>query len=342
MVLALSGLYLWWPRRSEKSKVAFVPRLHKKGRLRWRDLHAVSGVLGIATLLVFITSGLPWSGYWGSSWSTTADKLTPPAAGAALWGGSEDSTVAKEGDLDRFGHRISWATREFRVPGTPPSPHQHQGGLEGRSGAAGFGTVTATGAPETLSLGNVARAAQQEHMKPGYSILMPTNTTAPDGATTYGSFVLQNYWPMQLQNEKSVYLNQFTGTTLAVATNGQYGGLQAATELGVLTHMGSQFGLINKIVMTAGCLLILLSIGTALAMWWLRRPAGAVGLPKRPAAPRLGWGLAGIAAALAVVYPLWGTSMLIVLVTDRLIVQRVPRLRRAFNLATRTPDSGVT
>lgn len=339
LVLVLSGLYLWWPRKAEKGKPLLRPRLHKGGRLKWRDIHAASGVLGAATLLIFITSGLPWSDYWGPTWSAAANKATPPAEGVALWGGSATSTLAKEGDLDRFGHRISWATREFAVPGSKQADHQHLGGIEGRTGEPGEAGRVSAGGPALMSLNDVALAASEEGLKPGYSIAMPTNITDQAGKTTYGSFALQNFWPMKIQDEKSVYLDQFTGKTLASATNAQYGALAAATELGVLTHMGTQFGLVNKIVMTAGALLILVSIVTSLAMWWKRRPERQLGLPKRPAKPQLPWALFGIGAALAVIYPLWGASLVIVLLVDWLVIHRVPALRKAFNMADKGPVS---
>lgn len=332
LVLALTGVYLWWPRRSEKGKALLKPRLAKRGRLRVRDIHAVAGILGITTLLIFVLSGLPWSGYWGSTWSVAANKITPPEPGIALFGGSAESTVARQGDLDRFGHRISWATRELEVPGSVQAPHQHAGGIEGRTGEAGETAVVKAGGPAIMSLDDIALAAKQENLKPGYAISMPTNVTEK-GATTYGSFVLQNFWPMRIQDEKSVYLDQFSGKTLGRATGSQYGALAAVTETGVLTHMGTQFGIVNKIAMTFGALLILLSIATSVAMWWLRRPQGRLGLPRRPHTPVLPAVVLGVGATLAVIYPLWGITAVTALVVDRLLIQRIGRLRSTFNLA---------
>ncbi|MGH3873146.1 MAG: PepSY-associated TM helix domain-containing protein [Pseudonocardiaceae bacterium] len=326
LVLALSGLYLWWPRRSQKGKTLLIPRLGKKGRLKWRDVHATSGILGMTMLIVFITTGMPWSEYWGPAWSAVGSTVTP--------GSSVDapSTLAKAGDLDRFGHQISWAMLEDRVPASQPPEHLHEGGIHG--GGAGPATTTVpAGMAARLSLGDVDRAAKLEGLKPGYAIVLPVNTTDDKGKPIYGSYQLSNAWPDRLSAEQTVYLDQFTGTKLAHSDTSSFGAIGQATELGVLTHMGTQFGVVDRVVMTAGVLLLLVSIGTSAVMWWLRRPGGGTGLPKRPTNPRLPAVLGVISLVVAVVYPLWGVSALVVVVLDRFLVRRVRRLRSVFGLS---------
>lgn len=132
-----------------------------------------------------------------------------------------------------------------------------------------------------------------------------------------------------------MYLDQFRGTTLARSGPGTYGRLGAVTELGVLTHMGTQFGVWNRILITVGCALLLLSLGSSSVMWWLRRPARSAGLPRRPMDPRLPWVLAGSALVVGLVYPLWGVSAIVVLLGDRLLIRRLPLLRSAFGLPER-------
>ena len=41
IVLLVSGLYLWWPRKGPGVGGILWPRMHQRGRLWWRDLHAV-------------------------------------------------------------------------------------------------------------------------------------------------------------------------------------------------------------------------------------------------------------------------------------------------------------
>jgi uncharacterized iron-regulated membrane protein len=333
LVLAGSGLYLWWPRKSQKGKTLLVPRLRKKGRLKWRDVHAASGIVGMTMLIIFITTGMPWSTYWGKAWSAVGNKVTPANSIDA------SSTLAKAGDLDRFGHHISWATLEDKVPASQPSEHLHEGGTHGGGQAPAITTVSA-GLPARLSLGDVDWAAKSEGLKPGYAIVLPIDTTDDKGKTIYGSYQLSNAWPDRLSAEQTVYLDQFTGKKLAQSDTASFGKIGQVTELGVLTHMGTQFGVLDRIVMTTGVVLLLTSIGTSAVMWWIRRPSGRAGLPKRPMNPRLPTAMVVIGLVVAVVYPLWGVSALTVVLLDRFVIRRARRLRSTFGLPPRHETPG--
>ena len=66
IVLLVSGLYLWWPRQSERLAGVLWVRLGKGKRIFWRDLHAVTGVWVTAFALFILLTGLPWAKGWGS------------------------------------------------------------------------------------------------------------------------------------------------------------------------------------------------------------------------------------------------------------------------------------
>ena len=61
LVLLGSGLFLWWPRAVESTKPLLRMRWDRGGRIRWRDLHALTGVVLAVLLLCYILSGLTWS-----------------------------------------------------------------------------------------------------------------------------------------------------------------------------------------------------------------------------------------------------------------------------------------
>jgi uncharacterized iron-regulated membrane protein len=325
LVLVATGLYLWWPRKRESGKALFKPRLSKKGRARWRDLHAVPGALLAVVIVFLILTGLPWSGFWGGNWDHLTNQLesstnTPVAAPAS-------------GDLDRFGNPVAWATRAHPVPASTlgdGSHEQHRGHEYGhRHGAA----VTAshrhlehTGAPAPLGLDRVARAARAHHMAPGYSIALPANQ-----ADSYGSYTITNPFTRTV-TERTIYLDQFTGEVLAERAYDDYGNLAKATAWGIDVHMGTQYGLANRIVMTVVCLGVVWSAVSGLVMWWKRRPHGKAGLPRRPPDARLQRGLVTIAATLGTLFPLVGVSMVGVVVVDRYVIRRVPVLRRTFGM----------
>lgn len=300
LVLAASGIYLWWPRTIERGKPRLAVRWGKGGRIRWRDLHATTGILVSVVLICYIVSGLTWSRYWGENWRAVAATLTPATEVEA------PSTPAKVGDFDRLGRRIAWADKEDPVYASAPS-----------------GAVS-----KPLSFNDIDQIAKSEKMVPGYSIVPPSNSTA-DGQTIYGSYTVVNHWPQKLSEQRTLYLDQFTGQTITNATADQDGALSRITSWGVNTHMGTQYGVFTRILATAFCLGLLTSIATATMMWWKRRPTGTAGLPGRSGAdlrsntPRGAVIAIGvIATALAVLYPSFGVTLLIVLIAEAIVESR--------------------
>ncbi len=298
LVLAATGIYLWWPRATERGKPRLAVRWAKGGRIRWRDLHATTGILLSVVLIFYIVSGLTWSRYWGENWRAVTSTVTPATEIDA------PSTPAEVGDFDRLGRRIAWADKDDPVYAS--------------SGAAS----------PPLGFNDIDQIAKTENMVPGYSIVPPSNTTA-DGETTFGSYTVVNHWPQKLSEQRTLYLDQFTGTTIANGTADQDGALARITSWGVDVHMGTQYGVLTRILATVFCLGLLTSIITATLMWWKRRPTGSAGLPGRTGdsvrsqTPRGAVVAVGvIATALAVLYPSFGVTLLVVLIAESIIESR--------------------
>ena len=346
LVLAATGVYLWWPRKSGTSRALFVPRLRSKGRARWRDLHAIPGIVLSVMLVFFVVTGMPWSAFWGANWSYVASEVTPNESN--FWeDAAPGSAIPEVGDLDRVGNRIPWATREEQIPTSGSSGTSMPGMDHGDEPmpTAGQGSEDATTAKEvaaTVSLDVIEAAAADEHMLPGYSITLPSNDLETDPANpSYGSFVLMNPWPSDIANQKAVYVDQFSGRTISTSSADSWGRLQWTTELGVQTHMGTQFGVVSRIVMTTSCLLVIWAAFSGLVMFWKRRRSGT-GFPRRPFDARLQRGMIIIAVVLALIYPLWGLSALVILLLDKYVVRRIGPLRRAFGMKDRPADQLVS
>ena len=300
LVLAATGVYLWWPRATERGKPRLAIRWGKGGRIRWRDLHATTGILLSVVLICYIVSGLTWSRYWGENWRAVASTVTPSTDVEA------PSTPAKVGDFDRLGRRIAWADVQDPV----------------------YASAASGAASKPLGFNDIDQIAKAEKMVPGYSIVPPSDSTE-DGRTSYGSYTVVNHWPQKLSEQRTLYLDQFSGRTIANATADQDGALSRITSWGVDMHMGTQYGLLTRILATAACLGLLTSILTATLMWWKRRPTGTAGLPgrssegSRAATPRGAVVAIGvIATALAVLYPSFGVSLLVVLIAESIIESR--------------------
>ena len=96
--------------------------------------------------------------------------------------------------------------------------------------------------------------------------------------------------------------------------------------------MGTQYGILTRILATLACLGVLTSIVSATAMWWKRRPTGGAGLPGRSSdtlranTPRGAVVAIGvIATALAVLYPSFGVTLIVVLVVEAIVESRQRR-----------------
>ena len=105
VVMILTGLYLWWPRTSERFAGVFYPRLKQGQRIFWRDIHAVTGVYVSFFALFLLFSGLPWAKSWGSYL-----KLARRVGGRALISTDWTTSSAEEKAIPRrtsFAHPIT-------------------------------------------------------------------------------------------------------------------------------------------------------------------------------------------------------------------------------------------
>jgi uncharacterized iron-regulated membrane protein len=92
---------------------------------------------------------------------------------------------------------------------------------------------------------------------------------------------------------------------------------------GVDAHMGLLFGLASQLALAALALGLICMIVWGYRMWWLRRPTGPLGGPRRPSFGALA--LVGAAAiAVGVFLPVFGVSLLLFLLADAVRAQRTP------------------
>lgn len=94
---------------------------------------------------------------------------------------------------------------------------------------------------------------------------------------------------------------------------------------GVAIHEGQAFGWANQLLNLLTVVgLTLLSV-SSVVLWWRRRRGGVLGAP--PAAGRATTWVAVPVLLLAVLLPLFGASLVLVLLVERLVLSRLPRVR---------------
>lgn len=295
LMLIASGLFLWWPRGRRSLAGVVWPRLRARGRVFWRDLHAVTGVWSVALIAFLLLTGLPWAVVEG-----------PLVRGAftALGIGNEAA---------RFGHEaphsapmatlgdVPWSQATAPMPASDPAHADHGGGGH-HSAMTDPAAIAGTDA--------IAAKAQAAGITGGYRLYLPAGPTG-----IYTVMVT----PRHPEGQRTLQFDRWSGRLLW--TNGwdRYGFGAKAVELGVQIHMGRYFGLPNQLLMLLPCIAIVLLVVSGVTMWWRRRPRGTLAAPPPVSGARLR-GAITLLVVSGVVLPLFGASLLVLGVLDRIVV----------------------
>lgn len=299
IVMIITGLYLWWPRTSNKLFGVFIPRL-RKGRLLWRDLHAVTGVWVSLLLLFLIITGLPWATSWGS----TLERLMSNAGiGYPASYRAHISHIATASIPPR--------TLAETTPGIPwtlehaPAPH------------------SAHASTTPIDVGQATRIFAREGLTTAYRLVYPKD--AHDVFTAYT-------YPDKPEGQRNIHLDQYSGAVLNDVSFSDYGVGAKAVEWGVQLHMGNYFGVPNQILMLFAALGgAALSI-TGPVMWLKRRKAG-LGAPEPSASAGIVWSTVALLIALGVIFPALGVTALCIFILERLVLSRISTVQNWLGLA---------
>jgi uncharacterized iron-regulated membrane protein len=318
-VLVATGVYLWWPRSKRKRRRdgVLVPRWNARNpRIRWRDVHAITGVMFSLVTVFFLLSGMVWTGFWSPHVLQKVKNVTSQDYPQALLDGV---TSTKVGDLPT-GSTITWSSSTLPVPlsGEQGSAVQHAGH---------HGVNKLTWDPKDGAPIDAIVATAQQHFRPGYAIFMPADES--------GSYVVATGEDLDPQPVASVldgrtmFVDQYTTQPLASIPESGFDLLPKAIDWGVSVHTGREWGWVSQALALTGTLAILLSVVTSLVMWRARRPKG-LGAPRKEPNRRRMLGVLVITLGLGMVFPLLGLSIVVLLALEYLLIRRVPRLSRTF------------
>ena len=323
IVLLMTGVYLWVPRKNISLMGTLIPRLWSKNkRIFWRDLHAVPGFYGVLLIGFLLITGLPWTGFWGDTfaqvWGRFPDKM---------WDNVPQSTVVT-GSLNHRGDIfVPWAAEQMPMPvstlAVDADTSDSQARLVVDSENAGVLAVFNDAVFDDVVFNNIVALAIKEGAPAGFSIAFPDS---PTGVYTASAF------PDDPKQEVTMHMDRYSGELLASVGWKDYGIVPKAVEMRVSIHMGKYFGLANQLLMLFASLVTILLSVTGTVMWWQRRSNG-LGLIGAPAMPPYAqhWRIPLIIIAVSgFVFPLLGFSLLAVLLLDYLVISRIPWLRRVF------------
>jgi uncharacterized iron-regulated membrane protein len=74
IVLAATGIYLWWPHKAKQVWGVWLPRLRRKPYVVLRDVHSLSGIYVAVVAIVIALTGLIYTYVWGSGFQYAARK----------------------------------------------------------------------------------------------------------------------------------------------------------------------------------------------------------------------------------------------------------------------------
>jgi uncharacterized iron-regulated membrane protein len=115
-ILVATGLFLWWPKDKASAKGVFWPRFSLRGRRFWKEVHAVPAFYLSALLILFISTGVPWTGVtgkWIGNIAAATGTGSPPG-----FGGSPYKSQFQPGQKPVSIDRLVEIARE-RLPGAP-------------------------------------------------------------------------------------------------------------------------------------------------------------------------------------------------------------------------------
>jgi uncharacterized iron-regulated membrane protein len=305
IVLLVSGLYLWWPRQTEKLAGVLWVRLGKGKRIFWRDLHAVTGVWVTAFALFILLTGLPWAKGWGSYFKKVR-QITGTATAHQDWTNGRSSELA-----ERASHNHNVLGAQNEVSGMEHAAHmQHQ-------------VVTLTGPQAYAPFNVLVPTAASLHLADPVEIMPATRT----GGT----------WTIKSDSQNRtlrdiIQADPKTGAVVSRQNFNQRLLFDRMVGVGVAAHEGQLFGVFNQILGLATAMGLVTLCISAVVLWWRRRNVGVLGAPVPQAKPSFSFVVAAVIIALAIYLPEMAASLALVLLLEKLFLSRVPSISRWLGL----------
>jgi uncharacterized iron-regulated membrane protein len=277
-----------WWPRGRGLAGVLYPRLRGGKRLVWRDLHAVGGIWVSVAACFLIVTGLPWAKAWGSY-----------LADVRQMAGASDGPI------------------DWTIGGAKPVPPKADPMLGPH--AEHRGMTMAHAAPKPGELARVIATVRPLDVAPPVMI-------APPELGTHGWTVTSEAANRPLRTQ--LVVAGATGAVLARKDFAERHWIDRLVGYGIAVHEGAYFGVANQFAGTFTALLLVLLAVSGVVLWWRRRPAGLLGAPIPLSRPRFGWALIGGIAALGLALPMFGMTLICVLLIERTLLRRLPPARR--------------
>lgn len=270
--LALSGLYLWWPRQwtLRHLRVIAVPSLKGQGKARDWNWHNAFGLWAAPVLIVLTATAVPISYRWGGDLIYALTRTPRPAGGGAPGPGSGPAVevptpaadarpLALEQILTGVREQIpNWEQMTLRLTAGDSrggGARESRAGGGGASGAPGQDRIQGSDGRSSQPAGREARVEREQRTAPTSSPVM-VSVKEIGGRPRFASHQLT--------------LDPFTG---AVLRQERFADLDRARQLRSWTrflHTGEALGPLGQAVAGLASLATGILVWTGLALTWRR------------------------------------------------------------------------
>jgi uncharacterized iron-regulated membrane protein len=342
VIMIVTGLFLWWPSNASGLAGVLYPRLRASGRTFWKDIHSVAGVYVSFFALFLLFTGLPWAKGWGGylkairhlsagrvvgqDWTTSSSEII--AARAARTGAGNN--IIGIDDMNGT-HDMSGMSNMHDMPGMTGMHHME--GMEGMSSSEHAQHDGMHGAHHGSGLTGPNAFVAIDRMVATVvplDLAYPVLISPPSGAG--GNWTAKSDTrdrPLRVD----LVLDAKTGAVLKRTDFQSKPWLDRVIGTGIAAHEGALFGFANQMVsLFTAVSLVTLSL-SGLVMWWKRRPSDVLGAPAPIRRVRFSAGLLTLLVAFGLYFPFLGGSIILVGLTERFILRRIPAAQRWLGLS---------
>lgn len=296
LVMTGTGYYLYWRGRAARARRTAARAPGSALRRRHARVGLVTGV----GLLLLVVSGLPWTVWWGARAQEFAT-----SRGTSMW--SVDP-----------GAQSSAPTLDASVP------HSHS--VPWGEGASGVPTSSSATGVDRVGLDVAVAVASTAGLRHPMTVIPPADDT--------GVYSVLGYAFDSPGDEAALHIDQYSGKPVGRFGYEQYGTLAKVVGQGIALHEGRRFGVMNMMLSAAFCVAVIFMCAAGPLMWWRRRPrGGTLAAPRGRLTFRTGPVAVMGLGVLGVALPLFGASLVMVIVLDQLVLRRIPALSRFFDVA---------
>ncbi len=306
IILVVTGVYLCWPRNGSSFRTILIPNFTARGRNLLKSLHSTIGFYGSVFMIIFLISGMAWTGIWGEkfvqAWSSfPAEKWSDVPLS------DETHASMNHGAMKD----VPWGLEKTPMP---------------ESGSnAGLDAI-----PDGIAINadSISEFAYLLGYEGRFRIHYPNGK---QGVWTISQDSMSND-SNDPTSDRTVHIDQYTGKILADINFADYSLPAKAMAVGIAFHEGDM-GLWNLILNTVFCLSVIFLSISGVIIWWIRRPekAGRLVAPPMPMNMPLWNGAIFTGLLLSLLFPLVGLTLLIVLILDLFIFPHLLFLKNAIS-----------